>query len=223
MNIDDIDYNIKIIFFLSIKMGYTDPSFEIDDKGRVICKKHSKYEYFIEPKDYFQHLYLEVELTCKTCSHYLNDNCFFPKSKIDEIELKRLKKREFFCKLCGKRIDRMLSIIHKLYNKEIYDIDMPLICCDCFEKINNEEFLSYSKKLTDFYILNIVVSIFFLFYFVYFFSILKIQFLFFLIIIIPIISFISFIVIFIIYICGKKLRLLFRGKKYYKKHFPQLP
>ena len=111
-------------------MPNIEPKFIIDDKGRVLCKKHSKYDNFIEPKDYFQNLYLEVELTCKTCLHYENNDCFFSKSKIDEIEINRIKKKkESLCRLCGKRIDRMFSIIHKLYNKEIYDIEMPLICC----------------------------------------------------------------------------------------------
>ena len=198
-----------------------DLSFVIDEKGRVICKKHSKYNKFIEPKDLFQDLYLEIELTCKTCSHYYQNDCYFLKSRIDEIDFKRQKKKEFLCKLCGKRIDRMLSIIHKLYNKEVYAIDMPLICCDCFEKIKNEEFLSYSRKLIDFYILNIVVSIFFFLYFAYFLSILKIQLIFYFIFVIPIISIIGVIVLFIIYRCIKKLRLILRGLKYYKKHFIQ--
>ena len=199
-----------------------DLSFVIDEKGRVICKKHSKYNKFIEPKDFFQDLYLEIELTCKTCSHYYQNDCYFLKSRIDEIDFKREKKKEFLCKLCGKRIDRMLSIIHKLYNKEVYDIDMPLICCDCFEKIDNKEFLSYSKKLTDFYILNIVISIFFLFYFVYFLSILQVPMIFYFLIVIPIIFSISFIVLFIgIYKSIKKMRRIFKGIKYYKKHFIQ--
>ena len=202
-------------------MPTIEPTFKIDDKGRVICKKHSKYEHFVEPKDYFQDLYLEIELTCKTCSNYINDKCYFPKSRIDVIESQRLKKKEFLCKLCGKKIERMLSIIHKLFNKEIYDIEMPLICCDCFEKIKNEEFLSYSRKLTDFYILNIAVSIFFLLYFLYFLSILKIQLIFYITIVIPIIFLISFIVLFIIYKSIKKLRLILKGIKYYKKHFVQ--
>ena len=40
---------------------------------------------------------------------------------------------------------------------------------------------------------------------------------------IPIIAIISFIVLIMIYKCGKKLRLLFSGIKYYKKHFPHSP
>ena len=203
-------------------MPNIEPKFIIDDKGRVICKKHSKYEDFVKPKDDFQDLYLEIELTCKTCLHYHKNDCFFSKSKIDEIELNRTKKKkEFLCRLCGKKIDRMLSIIHKLYNKETYDIEMPLICCDCFEKLNKKEYLSYSRKLTDFYILNIIISIFLLLYFAYFLSILQIPLIFYFIIVIPIISFIGFIVIFIIYKCTKKLRLIFKGIKYYKKHFNQ--
>ena len=194
------------------------PSFEIDDKGRVICKKHSNYDYFIKPKDYFQDIYLEIELTCKTCSHYQNDNCYFSKTRIDEIDIKRLK-RAYLCRLCGRKIDRILTVIYKLFYKETYNVDMPLICCDCYEKINNNEFLSYSKKMTDFYILNIIISIFFLSYFAFFLSILNIQSFFYYILIIPLFSLVCFIVSVIIIKCIKKLHYFIFGIKYYKKYF----
>ena len=41
-------------------MGNRELSFEIDEKGRVICKSHSNYDYLISPRDYFQDLYLEA-------------------------------------------------------------------------------------------------------------------------------------------------------------------
>jgi len=200
-------------------MGNKELRFEIDDKGRVICKKHSNYDHLIRPRDYFQDLYLDAELTCKTCSHYENNECYFSKTRIDEI-LNRWLKKAYLCRLCGKKIDRMLSIIHKLYFKETYDVEMPLICCDCYEKINKNEFLSYSKKMTDFYILNIVISIFFLCYFIFFLSILKIQPIFYYILIIPLISLVSFIISVVIIKSIKKLRYFYFGIKYYKKHFP---
>ena len=196
-------------------MGNGELSFEIDDKGRVICKKHSNYDYLIRPRDYFQDLYLDAELTCKTCSHYDNNECYFSKTRIDEIINKGLKKA-YLCRLCGKKIDRMLSIIHKLYYNETYDVDMPLICCDCYEKIKNNEFLSYSKKMTDFYILNIVISIFLLCYFVVFLSILNVEPIFYYILIILM----CFVVSVVIIRCFKRLRYFYFGIKYYKKHFP---
>jgi len=201
-------------------MGNGELSFEIDDKGRVICKKHSNYDYLISPSDYFQDLYLDAELTCKTCSHYENNECYFSKTRIDEIINNGIKKG-YLCRLCGKKIDRMLTIIHKLYYKETYDVDMPLICCDCYEKINNNEFLSYSKKMTDFYILNIVISIFFLCYFAIFLSILTVQPILYYILIIPLFCLICFIIIGIIIRKSiNKLRYFYFGIKYYKKHFP---
>ena len=201
-------------------MEYTDPSFEIDDKGRVICRKHSKYEYFTEPKDYFQDLYLDFELTCKTCSYYKNDNCYFSRSRIDDIEYKRQKKKKLFlCRLCGRKIDRMLTVIHQIFYKEIYDVDLPLICCDCYEKINKNKFLSYSKKMTEFYILNIIISIYFLCLFAFFLSVLDVQPILYYVLIIPLFSFVSFIVIVIIVKCIKKLRYFIFGIKYFKKHF----
>ncbi len=199
-------------------MENVEPSFEIDDKGRVICKKHSEYEYLIEPKDYFQDLYLDFKLTCKTCSHYQEDNCYFSKTRIEKIEYKRQKKG-YLCRLCGKSIDRMLTIIYSLYYKETYDVDIPSICCDCYEKINNNEFLSYSKKMTEFYILNIILSIYSLCLFAFFLSILNIQPILYYVLIIPLFSFVSFIVIVIIFKCIKKLRYFIFGIKYFKKHF----
>ncbi|MFW9898873.1 MAG: hypothetical protein ACFFDO_06400 [Candidatus Thorarchaeota archaeon] len=199
-------------------MEYIDPSFEIDDKGRVICKKHSKYEYFNEPKDYFQNLYIDFELTCKTCSHCQENNCYFSKTRIEEIEYKRQKKG-YLCRLCGKSVDRMLTIIYILYYKETYDVDIPSICCDCYEKINKNEFLSYSKKMTEFYILNIILSIYSLCLFAFFLSILDVKPILYYVLIIPLFSFVSFIVIVIIVKCIKKLRYFIFGIKYFKKHF----
>ena len=55
-------------------MVVIEPTFEIDEKGRVICQSHSKYPYFIQPnKTDFEDEQMEKELTCLTCSHYKND------------------------------------------------------------------------------------------------------------------------------------------------------
>ncbi|MFX1394672.1 MAG: hypothetical protein ACFFAH_14015 [Promethearchaeota archaeon] len=195
-------------------MENIEPLFEIDDKGRVMCRNHSKYKYFIEPKDYFQDMYLDFELTCKTCSCYHENNCYFTKKRIDQILFEA-----YLCRLCGNKIDRMLTVIHKLYYKEIYDVDVPLICCDCYERIKKKDFLSYSKKMTDFYLLNIVISIFLLCYFAYFLSIINFHPIIYYFLIIPLFSFICFIFLIIIIKCIKKLRYFFFGIKYYKKHF----
>ena len=153
-----------------------EPEFEIDDKNRVICKFHSNYLQFIDPNnDYFQSQYLEKKITCLTCSHYDFNECYFEKSRLDEIEYRRQKKRDFNCKLCGNKIERMFTIIYKLYNKEIYGIEIPLICCSCYEKIETNEFLLESKKVILLYLFIITTSIFFLFYFGFFLIILNLQ------------------------------------------------
>ncbi len=33
-------------------MESIEPSFKVDDKGRVICIKHSNYRYFVESKEF---------------------------------------------------------------------------------------------------------------------------------------------------------------------------
>ncbi len=198
-------------------MESIEPSFKIDDKGRVICKNHSNYRYFVEPKDFFQDLYLNIELTCKTCINYKNNNCYFSKSRVDEIE-SSMKRRKFRCRLCGRKIERIFSIIQKLFYKETYDVQMPLICCECYDKILKHLFLHYSKKITGFYILNIFISVFFLFYFAFLFSIFNIHTVLYYLLIIPLFSFILFVVMVIIFKCIMKLRFTILGIQYYKKN-----
>ncbi len=124
-----------------------EPSFEIDAKGRVICQSHSKYPYFIQPgKTYFEERKMEKELTCLTCSHYKNDDCYFPKSEIDKIELDRLTRSLFQCNLCGNKIDLMLTLMQKIYYEVKFNMKMPLVCCNCYESLKKKNFKEYYNK-----------------------------------------------------------------------------
>jgi len=124
-----------------------EPSFEIDEKGRVICQSHSKYPYFIQPnKTYFEERKMEKELTCLTCSHYKNDDCYFPRSEIDKIELDRLTRSLFQCNLCGNKIDLMLTLMQKIYYEVKFNMKMPLVCCNCYESLKKNNFKEYYTK-----------------------------------------------------------------------------
>ena len=124
-----------------------EPSFEIDEKGRVICQSHSKYPYFIQPnKTYFEERKMEKELTCLTCSHYKNDDCYFPRSEIDKIELDRLTRSLFQCNLCGNKIDLMLTLMQKIYYEVKFNMKMPLVCCNCYESLKKKNFEEYYTK-----------------------------------------------------------------------------
>ena len=128
-------------------MVVVEPSFEIDEKGRVICQSHSEYPHFINPvMTPTEELQMEKQLTCISCSHYVNDNCYFPKSEIDRIELDRLNRSRFQCNLCGNKIDRMLTIIQKLYLEVKFQMNMPLICCNCYQSIKEKKFVEYNKR-----------------------------------------------------------------------------
>ena len=128
-------------------MVVIEPSFEIDEKGRVICQSHSKFPHLIKPdKTYFEELQMEKELTCKLCSHYINDDCYFPKSEIDKIELDRLNRSRFQCNLCGNKIDRMLTIVQKIYFEVKFNMNMPLICCNCYQSLEEKKFTEYFKR-----------------------------------------------------------------------------
>lgn len=127
-------------------MVVIEPSFEIDKKGRVICQSHSKYPSFLEQSmTYFEELQMEKELTCKTCSHYENDDCYFPKSEIDKIEIDRLSRSRFQCNLCGNKIDRMLTIMQKIFFEVKFKMNMPLICCNCYKSLNEKKYLDYNR------------------------------------------------------------------------------
>jgi len=106
-------------------MVVIEPSFEIDEKGKVICQSLSMYP---------------------TCSHYENDECYFPVSEIDKIELDRLTRSRFQCKTCGNKIDLMLTIMQKIYYEVKFNMKMPLICCSCYESLQNNKFEEYYLK-----------------------------------------------------------------------------
>jgi hypothetical protein len=128
-------------------MFVIEPSFEIDEKGRVICQSHSKYPYFIQPhKTNSEERQMEKELTCLSCSHYEHDNCFFPRAEIDKIEFDRINRALFECNLCGNKIDLMLTLMQKIYYEVKFNMKMPLICCTCYEKLQQKKFEEYYIK-----------------------------------------------------------------------------
>ena len=197
-------------------MVLIEPEFEIDEKNRVICKNHTDYLQFIDPnKDYFEDIYLDKVLTCLTCSHYTYNECYFSKSRIDEIEFKRQKKKNYKCKLCEQKIERMFTIIYKLYIKEVYGIEIPLICCNCYDKVSTNQFLSESKKLRNLYLLVILTSIFTLFYSNFLLFLLKLDLFVRYLLFIPF----SILIISIIFKSLIKLKRNICGVKYYKKSF----
>ncbi len=121
-----------------------EPHFEIGEKGRVICQDHDKYFHFIDPnKSYFDEQFLDVELTCKSCHHYINDECYFSKSRIDKIARKL---RCYKCHFCGRKIERMFSVMQKLYYQEKYNVQLALICCSCCESFARGNFSQESKR-----------------------------------------------------------------------------
>ncbi len=127
-------------------MSFIEPSFEVDHKGRVICQYHSNYAYFVKPgKKEEEERQVDRELTCLNCTHYENDECFFPKSEIDKIERHRILFNEFPCKFCGNRIDLLITIMQKLYIKDKYNIELPLVCCSCYAGLKKEDFVERSK------------------------------------------------------------------------------
>lgn len=162
-------------------------------------------------KTYFQEKNLEHILTCKTCKHYFDNDCYFPKEEIDKIEHERLKRSIFLCKMCGNKIDRMLTVMQKLYFEKKYNMEIPLICCLCYENLNNDNFLVESKKWFYKFLYMTAGQIFFIFYFFLSFFIFGTGSFIFLVFCIPwSLTTIRFL---------KKLKRIRNGRNYYKKNF----
>jgi hypothetical protein len=193
------------------------PSFYVDDERRVICESHSQIER-IRVLSSLAHLpafgesqQVEKILTCKTCKHYQNDECYFPKEEIDRIEKDRLS-YTFHCKLCGGSIDRPLTIMYSLYNKEKFQVDIPLVCCTCFSTLDDDSFMTSTRRRIIFFTLSFLASIFlFLSYSMVLFSN-------------PVWGIILMIVALVFwgYMAVRDVRsiiFLIRGRKYYKKTY----
>jgi len=194
-------------------MHFIEPSFEIDEKGRVICKEHTNYNYFMRPdKDFFYDMLLERQLTCKTCSHYFDNDCYFQKSEIDMIEQNReKKKKDFKCNLCGTRISIMLSIVQKMYNEEKFKVKIPLVCCNCYERIKNNEFMKESKNRILFTLLLFIIGFFFFFISLFVIVLFSLS---------PIIIFLYVIPWFVFIIWDiNKLIIVIIGLKFYRKYY----
>jgi len=193
-------------------MSFIEPSFEIDEKGRVICQSHSNYPFFATPnKTHLAEKKMENLLTCKTCVHYHKNDCYFPQSEINKIEKDRNVHGLILCKLCGSKIDRMLTVIQKFYLNERFNIEMPLVCCSCYESLKKNEFISVSKrKSTNLTLYIFYMSLLLLFNFVVGIFIGFTS-------VIMIIGVIMWLFTLISYL--RRLYLIKKGRKYYSKHF----
>ena len=187
-----------------------EPYFKIDNFGRVICKLHSNYDKINALSSKKAPIpNFDLMLTCKTCAEYLNDNCYFPKSAIDQIEYDRLKTKLFRCKLCGNRIDRMWTVIYKLYYKEKFHIEMPLICCGCHDSLKNKTFMKQYQNKATFIKYYLIMSIMIIINNLIFINPLYLSF--------SIINIVLAVISFIFY--GQYYKRLKEGRDYYRKYF----
>ncbi len=190
-----------------------EPKFEIDEKGRVLCLNHTNYEFFKDPDiKRSQEQLLEKQLTCKTCEHYRNNNCYFSKLRIDQIEYKRVKKKKgYVCKLCGNKIDRMLTIIYKKYYKEKYNVNFPLICCACYDALRKDKYVESNKFRSNIFLYNALYAVYSLVSILLFLLIYQIGIFYLIIFIIP--------VIYLFLLNMKKRKALKDGMRYYQDFF----
>jgi transcription elongation factor Elf1 len=153
--------------------NYVIPSFISDNEGIPYCTKQTDYDKIIAlnlkqrfPQDF------EKMLTCLRCDHYKQDDCYFPKSEIEKIEHDRDTKK-IKCVLCGNEIHRLFSVLMAYYYKAKFNISMPIICCSCFNALNNNTYLKSIKRRMILFGISLVTSLYFLF--TYFLSVLVVQ------------------------------------------------
>ncbi|MCK4238318.1 MAG: hypothetical protein KAX33_04290 [Candidatus Lokiarchaeota archaeon] len=194
-------------------MKFVEPSFEIDNKGRTMCKNHTYYQFFQIPhKTIYEEKQLEKILTCKACEHYYNNDCYFPSREIDLIERDRQRER-IKCVLCGNRIHRLLTIVQSLYYEAKFNVKVPLICCDCHLSLNDQSFMQRTKLRLVGFVISFLISLYLIFYF--FLAILAVK------------VFIIIGLIFLIFWFSmsmkdiKKILYLREGRKYYQKFISQ--
>lgn len=203
--------------FETTKINYVVPEFDTDgdvESPRVLCLKHTEITHITalsKSTNKYDRAKYEKMLTCKTCMHYFDNDCYFPKSEIEKIDWDRMHK-EIPCKLCGNKIDRPLTIMQSLFHKEKHNIEIPLMCCSCYVALNDDSFIQNSRKKIIFFIISTLISIYFLVS--YFVTIFFLSYWGILIIVIPFIFWISFFLR-----NFKNVYYIWKGRKYYETLF----
>lgn len=195
-----------------------EPRFQINAQGEVRCILHTQYNALsakeLRGKLLPTNLVYE-DLTCKTCEHYKQDNCYFSSQELDDMDPRALiHYNSHVCKLCGEKIHNMHSIVYKIYYEQKYNIEIPLICCDCYNTLNSyntnisNSLLSKSVKETSnlFFLAWIVFSVLF------FMAIFSIQ---------SILAFGGLMVLFFSFSLWSLNRIsrILKGLRYYRKNF----
>ena len=140
------------------------PTFTIDDDGIPYCEMQTGYKKIIGLKKQYPREF-EKMLNCKHCDHYKKNDCYFPRSEIDKIEMDRVK-QNIRCQLCGMKIDRPFSIMMSELYKDQHDVNLPVICCTCYAGLEHGTFESSSKRRMILFLISLVTSIYFLFMYI---------------------------------------------------------
>ena len=161
------------------------PEFIINERGSVFCKFHPKYQNFSENvKDLHNIQEPQLEITkfhetrriwhevktCKTCDHFIQNDCFFSRRKITLIRL-RAKLQMYRCKFCGSAIDDVFYILYKKIAGQKYNVKIPLVCCLCYISLRStnmkkefkSQFKDYFAKSMGFLLLAFIPGITFFF------------------------------------------------------------
>lgn len=140
------------------------PEFKISNTGRVYCQEHSNYnddesKHFPEI-DFFRIFRGEGKLRCESCLHYLNDNCYFPRTVIDQLRKEMgIHQRRYKCDICKSKISFLSNVLYKLLSEQNSSYKISLICCACYSVLKERESQEMLNKANCVMVVPIIIGL----------------------------------------------------------------
>ncbi len=129
------------------------PQFVTGNKGRPYCATHTSFDgRRLEEYD-GEHLVRPLRahsLSCKSCEHYIKDDCYFSAPSIDAITEDIFKRRRV-CDLCvGWWVATPVVVLQKIYMEQVSGSKGYIACplCDRYLKIGQNSLNRYESLLS---------------------------------------------------------------------------
>ena len=115
------------------------PKFEIDNTGSFLCKTYTEHDTLKQSSSntYYYRVQHNMEhITCKSCQHYFNNDCYFPKEKLDKLTHK-ISQKKFKCTACNSRIKRLFNILSQILSEKQNNVHTHQLCRRCYQVLRS--------------------------------------------------------------------------------------